>query len=259
LKTEIIACAAFLVVAALILGGPAASVVGRNQRGARGLLGPEVLVSANEDGGELRCEPSVAAFGNTIVASWNDSYGGHHSAPGGTAVAWAISMDRGKTYSFGGYLPQKTEAALPSGGDSTVLADGRGDFLLLMLNYQEQNQDLLLYEMERSHPGQWMLRSRFPNTKAQVDRPSMSLDEQGRLWVTYTTVDNERQQQIALIHSRDLGRSWDGPILVSSGPGAKVPSWVAARQVEQRDTNYSNRYSMRRDRYSSYSQRQDNR
>jgi len=30
-------------------------------------------------------------------------------------------------------------------------------------------------------------------------------------------------------------------------------------QVEQRDTNYSNRYSMRRDRYSSYSQRQDNR
>jgi len=31
------------------------------------------------------------------------------------------------------------------------------------------------------------------------------------------------------------------------------------RQVEQRDTNYSNRYSMRRDRYSSYSQRQDNR
>jgi ATP-dependent RNA helicase DeaD len=31
------------------------------------------------------------------------------------------------------------------------------------------------------------------------------------------------------------------------------------RQDEQRDTNYSNRYSMRRDRYSSYSQRQDNR
>ena len=30
-------------------------------------------------------------------------------------------------------------------------------------------------------------------------------------------------------------------------------------QVEQRDTNYSNRNSMRRDRYSSYSQRQDNR
>ena len=31
------------------------------------------------------------------------------------------------------------------------------------------------------------------------------------------------------------------------------------RQVEQRDTNYSDRNSMRRDRYSSYSQRQDNR
>jgi ATP-dependent RNA helicase DeaD len=31
------------------------------------------------------------------------------------------------------------------------------------------------------------------------------------------------------------------------------------RQDEQRDTNYSNRYGMRRDRYSSYSQRQDNR
>ena len=33
----------------------------------------------------------------------------------------------------------------------------------------------------------------------------------------------------------------------------------SGRQDEQRDTNYSNRYSMRRDRYSSYSQRQSNR
>lgn len=204
-------------------------MVGQGQRGSWGHLGPEVLVSDNKDGGELRCEPSVAAFGNTIVASWNDSYGGHHGAPGGTAVAWTISTDRGRTFTFGGYLPRKTESALPSGGDSTVLADRQGDFLLLMLNYQEHSQDLLLYEMERHHPGEWTLRGRFPNTKAEVDRPSMSIDEQGRLWITYTTLDNKGQQQIALIHSNDLGRSWDGPTIASNGPGAKVPSYAAAR------------------------------
>jgi hypothetical protein len=204
-------------------------VVGRGQRGARGLLGPEVLVSANKDGGELRCEPSVAAFRDTIVASWNDSYGGHHGAPGGTAVAWAVSTNRGKTFSFGGYLPRKTDAALPSGGDSTVLADHQGDFLLLMLNFQAHKQDLLLYEMNRHQTGQWTLRGRFPNTQASVDRPAMSIDEQDRLWITYTTVDDKGQQQIALMHSSDLGQSWDGPIIVSQGPGAKVPSYAAAR------------------------------
>jgi hypothetical protein len=44
------------------------------------LLGPEVAVSANQDGSELRCEPSAAIFKDTVVVSWNDSYGGMHGS-----------------------------------------------------------------------------------------------------------------------------------------------------------------------------------
>lgn len=54
------------------------------------LLGPEVLVSSNQDGGDLRCEPSAAIFKDTAVVAWNDSYGGLHGSLSGTAVGWAI-------------------------------------------------------------------------------------------------------------------------------------------------------------------------
>src|SRR5690242_5911266 len=69
------------------------------------ILGPEVLVSSNKDGGDLRCEPSAAIFNDTVVVAWNDTYGGMHGSPTGTAIGWAISKDRGKNFRFGGYLP----------------------------------------------------------------------------------------------------------------------------------------------------------
>src|SRR4029077_19232804 len=87
-----------------------------------GVLGQESLVSSNLDGGGLRCEPSVAAAGSTIVVTWNDSYGGHRGSSTGLAIGWAISKDRGRTFRFGGYLPRAGEAPTPSGADSTLIA-----------------------------------------------------------------------------------------------------------------------------------------
>src|ERR1700682_5777237 len=88
------------------------------------MLGPEVLVNSNQDGGDLRCEPSAAIFKDTVVVAWNDSYGGMHGSASGTAVGWAISKDRGKTVRFGGYLPLAQNDFVASGADSR-LADGK--------------------------------------------------------------------------------------------------------------------------------------
>src|SRR6266567_7734021 len=55
-------------------------------------LGPEVLVSDNQDGGTLRCEPSVALFKDTIVVAWNDSHGGSlgtSKSKVGVSIGWA--------------------------------------------------------------------------------------------------------------------------------------------------------------------------
>src|SRR5262245_20672 len=93
-------------------------------------LGPEVLVSINEDGGELRCEPSAAMFKDVIVIAWNDSYGGMHDASTGTAIGWSISKDHGRTFSFGGYLPRGDANFATSGADSRLAVDERGDFFL---------------------------------------------------------------------------------------------------------------------------------
>jgi hypothetical protein len=189
-------------------------------------LDPETLVSDNPDGGALRCEPSVAAAGDTILVTWNDSYGGRHGSPTGVAIAWALSRDRGRTYAFGGYLPRCEEGLAPSGADSTVLADGEGNFLLLLLSWQADDQILFLYEMEKGGLGTWILRGRFSRRKEKlelIDRPSMFLDARGVLWVSFTTRD-ENRQQVAVIRSLDRGRSWEEPVLASKGPETKVPS-----------------------------------
>jgi hypothetical protein len=194
------------------------------------VLGPEKLVSSNLDGGSLRCEPSVAAAGDTIVVTWNDSYGGHHGSSTGVAIGWAVSRDRGMTFRFGGYLPRSGEAPSPSGADSTVIADAKGTFLLLLVSWEKDVQHLLLYEMNRRRLGKWILLRRYPNDneKLVVDRPSMLIDATDRLWITFTTY-KDSEQQIALIWSDDRGRSWTGPVIPSTGPAYKSASQLITK------------------------------
>ena len=95
---------------------------------AKWRLGPEVLVSDNQDGGALRCEPSVALFRDTVVVAWNDSHGGSlgtSKSKVGVSVGWSISLDRGRTFRFGGYLPQGKSGEILSGADPDSALDAR--------------------------------------------------------------------------------------------------------------------------------------
>src|SRR5258708_7248316 len=96
-------------------------------------FGPEVLVSDNADGGALRCEPSAALQGKTVVVAWNDSSGGKLGSMVGVRVAWSMSRDGGRSFTFGGYLPTPPQGVAPSAADSWLAGDGKGSFFLSLL------------------------------------------------------------------------------------------------------------------------------
>ncbi len=182
-------------------------------------LGPEILVSSNSDGGILRCEPSAAIFRDTIVVAWNDSYGGFHGSRTGVAVGWAISRDRGKTFRFGGYLPAMGKGVLPSGADSWLATDAKGNFYLQVLSWQEQSHHIQVYLMDHRNLGKWKqmtdaVTSDRTKSGPALDKPAMSVDEAGRIAIAYTA--ETEGSTISFVMSPDGGERWTKPIAVSA-------------------------------------------
>ena len=192
-----------------------------NNGGANNLnysLGEEVLVSNNQDGGALRCEPSAAIFKDTVIVAWNDSYGGAHGSPTGVAVGWAISKDRGKTFKFGGYLPESQPAFLPSGADSWLAADAAGNFYLQVLSWQKSSHHIQLYYMDKSNLGKWrkMTDARTLDvSKGYLDKPAMAVDRDKRIGIVYTE-EKEGSPIISFSLSSNRGQSWSKPFQVSA-------------------------------------------
>lgn len=150
------------------------------------VLGPEVVVSDQLDGGDLRCEPSVAVSGNYVAVSWNDSYGGSHGSQTGVAIGWSISTDRGKTYRFGGYLAPGAKESV-SGADSRLAVAGNGDFLLLVLQWEAGRQALRLYAMNPTNEKEFREVTTVAATTGDpyIDKPSLFCDG-NRAYIAYT-------------------------------------------------------------------------
>ncbi len=113
----------------------AAALLGVAGCGARAVqpsalvLGPEVLASVNEDGGRIRVEPSIVRTSETVVAAWNDSWAGRTRGSSiGVGIAWSHSIDGGRSFTFGDYMPGV------SGADSWLSATPRGEILLQVLS-----------------------------------------------------------------------------------------------------------------------------
>lgn len=184
------------------------------------ILGPEVVVSANLDGGDLRCEPSAAIFKETVVVAWNDSYGGMHGSPTGTAVGWAISKDRGKTFRFGGYLPLAQNEFVVSAADSRLAVDAEGSFFLEILSWQSKSKHLQLYIMPRSAAPEWR---KLPDVavyemskgEEYVDKPAMSVSG-NRVGIVYTEKRQTSGPTISFLLSNDEGKTWSKPVQLSA-------------------------------------------
>lgn len=182
-------------------------------------LGSEVLVSNDTGGGVLRCEPSAAIFKDIIVVAWNDSYGGARGSQTGVAVGWAISKNRGRTFSFGGYLPESQPNFMPSGADSWLGADAAGNFYLQVLSWQKQTHHIQLYYMAQGDLGRWRkmpdaLLSERAGGGASLDKPAMAVDGVGRIGIAYTS--EQDGSAISFLLSTDKGQSWTKPVAVSA-------------------------------------------
>jgi hypothetical protein len=183
-------------------------------------LGPEVLVSSNQDGGDLRCEPSAAIFKDTVVVAWNDSYGGMHGAFTGTAVGWAISKDRGRTFRFGGYLPLARNDFAASAADSRLAVDAEGNFSLEILSWQKKSQHLQLYIMPGNAAAEWqklpdLVVYEMSKGEEYVDKPAMSISG-NRVGIVYTEKRQSSGPTISFILSDDGGKTWSKPVRLSA-------------------------------------------
>ncbi len=184
------------------------------------VLGPEALVSTNQDGGDLRCEPSAAIFKDTIVVAWNDSYGGRHGSSTGTAVGWSISRDRGKTFQFGGYLPLAQNDFVPAAADSRLAIDQEGNFFLQILSWQEKSRHIQLYLMEKNNPGKWR---KLPDAivydkskgEEYLDKPAMG-GSGNRVGIVYTEKRLTSGATISFVLSNDKGKTWFKPVQLSA-------------------------------------------
>jgi len=180
-------------------------------------VGPEVLVSEN-DGGALRVEPSAAIHGQNVVVAWNDSYGGARTKRlPGVSVAWTMSTDGGGSFQFGGYLPRGADESLLPGADSWSMADGSGNFYLQILCWDGDPQEILLYRMDESDPGQWHpLPSPIAVSKAErpgIDKRAMHVSDSGEVAIAFTVLSSP--SAISLVRSTDRGEHWSAPIELS--------------------------------------------
>lgn len=169
-------------------------------------MNKETQVTIDSIGGKLKTEPSVVIDDDIIIVSWNDSYGGQTGTDYGVCVGWAISYDTGATFDFGGYL-SKLDNDSYGGADSWLAKDNEGNFYLQVLSF---NKALNLYFMERTNLGHW-IRLPDPVTSKTVDKPFLHIANDNSLWISYS--DN---QSIYVISSKNRGKRWSNPILVSN-------------------------------------------
>jgi hypothetical protein len=183
------------------------------------VLGPEVLVSDNADGGRLRCEPSAAMHGPTVVVAWNDTSGGRLGAKTGVRVGWAWSEDAGRSFKFGGYLPATPAGTAPSAADSWLVANREGKFFLTILAFDEKSavDEIQSYAMAPNRPGVWVRKAnartlqRSP-AEPYLDKPALAIGPDGKLGCVYT-----QGTKVACVFSSDEGATWSAPVEVSQG------------------------------------------
>lgn len=182
---------------------------------------------ANDRSGDVSCaacggrplpqaESTIAAFGNQLIAGWNDGLG--FCPPNGAVQGYATSTDGGLTWIDRGDPP-----ALPTGGRY------RGDPVHFVNRNTGTFWILGLYEGGTPGSGLALLNGHFGGSTWVIDGNRQIavggadfLDKEwgavdpatGYLYVTYSRFVGGSTSQIELIRSTDGGATWSAPLLM---------------------------------------------
>lgn len=184
---------------------------------------PNVLVNdpAGDFPGEGQCETSIAAYGNYMVAAWNDSKGfrdGSFQTQG-----WATSTDGGQTWVDEGTLPVP---ASPSGwrwaSDPVVVVNpNTGAFYFSALADANGGVNAIGVLKGRFSGGTFTWSTRVsartvPYSQYFLDKEWLAVDPaSGRVYLTYTNFTNGLDY-IELQHADSSLASWSSPLKISA-------------------------------------------
>jgi hypothetical protein len=203
------------------------------EHGSRPIVGTNRLINdpSGDPPGSTQSENTIAAHGNELVAGWNESFD-----PGGrprSFSGYGYSSDGGRTWTDGGTLPHADTTDFTV-GDPCLTVDDDGNFYYASL-YSPDGQVL----------GVSVSRGRFRNRSFSFGLPVMAgvpradddgLDKEwiaadpdnGRLYLTYTRFFLTGASQIELVRSKDKGRTWSSPVVLSD---SRTESVQGARPV----------------------------
>lgn len=173
-------------------------------------VGPNTIVNSRElcPGGRgiTQSETNMRAFGNVIVAAFNDARG--FFCAGRSTLGWAFSLDGGQTFTDGGGLPGGS--TLWSNGDPAVAVGPDGTFYIAGISNGFRGMSV-----SRGTVGNNGISWSFPvqavTGSGLIDKELLAVDQaSGALYMAY-----DRSQQIEVIRSDDQGTTWTSPAILS--------------------------------------------
>jgi len=179
--------------------------------------------TTGEPDGSCQSEVSIAAYGDNVVATWNDGIGVFN---GGDYQGYAYSTDGGLTWTDGGALPN-TNVGIWSSDPVVVVNEKTGAFYFSALTDQLAGTNGIgvvkgLFSGGIFSWGTPVLAASFDNRMALVDKEWMAVDSlSGNLYVSYSHFSilggNFVSDDIRFLRSINDGQTWSGPVKISAG------------------------------------------
>lgn len=197
-----------------------------------------VDAQANDRTGDLTCaagcsnrplgqaETMIAADGNTLLTSWNDTKG--FCPPNGPVQGWAVSTNGGTSWTDLGDPPSPIAGGRYRGDPMVAVRRSTNEFYLAGL-YEDPangaNSGLALMRVTFAGAVPTILNNTriLAGGNDFIDKPWIAVDESsGEIYITYTRFVGYPAAFIGtvieLIRSIDGGLTWSAPLQVSEGP-----------------------------------------
>ena len=175
----------------------------------------EQVLSQGEDGDARRAYATLHSDGQALYALWRpkltkaiEGVGG----PGAKLVYFRASLDGGNTFGSVQRLNRKDGAFQP-----VIASSGQGDVYVAWTDERNSGNNIDIYlNSSRDHGGTWLKEDIKINGSESLTSLNPTVVADGnRAYVSWMTVDKDRQFKIFVRSTEDRGTSWLPPVTVN--------------------------------------------